>query len=241
MDQELKGVARTLVWWKPPETVDLHYLVRRTMEMGTPEMLATIRQQCGEQFMREALVTAEQGNFSELSWNYWHVVFDIRPTPPLPQREVPDSPYVSAEIRGAVRSVSKNRESAKDSSFGDTNVGQGKTPELSADAALESASPEVLLALKLSVIHQRRAAKDYLDIHALLKSGLSLAAGLSHLDAIHLLATNWTIALKTLVYFKGGDLDRLPEGVKRDLEEAVRNVREVPTFSGIKAPIGNIV
>lgn len=101
MDQELQTLARSLVWWKPPEAVDLSYLVRRTMEMGTPEMLATIRQQFGEPYLREALTTAEPGNFSEPSWNYWHVVFGIRPTPPLPQRIVPDSPYVSAEIRRA--------------------------------------------------------------------------------------------------------------------------------------------
>ena len=101
MDQELQTIARSLVWWKPPEDVDLPYLVRRTMEMGTPEMLATIRQRFGDPYLREALKTAEPGNFTEPSWNYWHVVFDIRPTPPLPQRIVPDSPYVSAEIRRA--------------------------------------------------------------------------------------------------------------------------------------------
>jgi len=101
MDQELQNISRSLVWWKPPEDVDLSYLVRRTMELGTPEMLATVRQRFGEPFLREALITAEPGNFSEPSWNYWHVVFNIRPTPPLPRRVVPDSPHVSAEIRRA--------------------------------------------------------------------------------------------------------------------------------------------
>jgi hypothetical protein len=101
VDEELKGIARSLVWWKPPEMVDLHYLTRQTMEMGTPEMLATVRGKLGESFLREALLAAEPGNFSDRSWNYWHVVFGIRPTPPLPQRVVPDSPYVSSEIRRA--------------------------------------------------------------------------------------------------------------------------------------------
>jgi hypothetical protein len=99
MDEELKGIARSLVWWKPSETVDLRYLARRAMELGTPEMVAVVRGKLGEPFLREALVTAEPGNFSERSWNYWHVAFGIRPTPPLPTRVVPDSPHVSPEIR----------------------------------------------------------------------------------------------------------------------------------------------
>ena len=107
MDEELKRIARTLVWWKPPDTVDFLYLVRRVMEMGTPEMVRHVRERHGEPVMREALATAEPGNFSDRSWNYWHVVFGIRPTPPLPQREVPDSPHVSPEIgRDAGRSAS---------------------------------------------------------------------------------------------------------------------------------------
>ena len=40
------------------------------------------------------------------------------------------------------------------------------------------------------------------------------------------------------MYFKGGDLDALSPEIKRDLEAAVREVREVPTFTGRKTPIG---
>ena len=101
MDEELRSIARTLVWWKQPEAVETGYLIRRVMEMGTPEMISSVRMQFGEKAMREALAAAEPGNFSERSWNYWHIVFGLRPTPPLPRRIVPDSPYVSAEIRRA--------------------------------------------------------------------------------------------------------------------------------------------
>jgi Nucleotidyl transferase AbiEii toxin, Type IV TA system len=127
----------------------------------------------------------------------------------------------------------------KVSFFGGIGFGQISLPDHAADNGLKIASPEDLLALKLGVIHQRVEAKDYLDIHALLKSGLTLSTGLSHLDALHPLTTNWMIALKTLVYFKGGDLEGLPSGVKRDLEEAVRQVGEVPKFAGIKTPLGS--
>ena len=83
-------------------------------------------------------------------------------------------------------------------------------------------------------------AKDYLDICALLRAGLDLAQALGHLEALHPLATNAMITLKTLVYFKGGDLDALPAEVKRDLENAVRQVRDVAPHGGTKAPIGTV-
>jgi hypothetical protein len=113
MDEELRKIARSLVWWKPPEEVDLLYLARRIMDLGTPEMVALARAHFGEAAMREALVTAGPGSFSERSWNYWHVVYGLRPTPALPRREVPDSPYVSTEIRytaaGATRDLAVAR------------------------------------------------------------------------------------------------------------------------------------
>lgn len=113
VDEELKKIARTLVWWKPPEEVELFYLVRRVMELGTPEMVQWVRVHLGEAVMAEALRTAEAGNFSALSWNYWHVVFRIRPMPPLPHREVPDSPYVSAEIRRAASRATRHLATAR--------------------------------------------------------------------------------------------------------------------------------
>jgi hypothetical protein len=64
--------------------------------------------------------------------------------------------------------------------FGGIQFGQINPPEHAADNKLKIASPEDLLALKLGVIQQGVEAKDSLDIHALLKSGLSLSAGLSH-------------------------------------------------------------
>jgi hypothetical protein len=101
MDEELQKIARSLVWWKSPEAVSLPYLVRRTMDMGTLEMLVIVRLKLGDRFLREALADAEPGNFSDRSWSYCHVVFGIRPTPPLPQRVVPDSPHVSSDTRRA--------------------------------------------------------------------------------------------------------------------------------------------
>ncbi|MSU47869.1 MAG: hypothetical protein EXS37_02035 [Opitutus sp.] len=113
MDDELKKVARTLVWWKPPEDVDRQYLLRRIMDLGTPEMVRLAREHFGETMMCEALATAEPGNFSDVSWNYWHVYFGVRPTPDLPVRDIPDSPYVSAEIRPAASRATRDLATAR--------------------------------------------------------------------------------------------------------------------------------
>ena len=124
--------------------------------------------------------------------------------------------------------------------FGGIDCGQIRAPDRCADNRLKIASAEDLLTLKLATIHQRIEAKDYLDIHALLRFGLSLPEALGHLEALHPRATNWMLTLQTLVYFGGGDLDALPAAVKGDLEEAVRKVRDVPAFPGKKTPIGNM-
>jgi hypothetical protein len=136
--------------------------------------------------------------------------------------------------------VAGPRGPVKLSFFGAIGFGQIRPPDLCAENRRKVASAEDLLALKLATIQQRLEAKDYLDIRALLRAGYSLAHALGHLEALHPLATNAMITLKTLVYFKGGDLETLPEEVKRDLEEAVRSVRDVVPFTGRKTPIGTM-
>lgn len=122
--------------------------------------------------------------------------------------------------------------------LGAIGFGQIRSPDVCADNGLKIASAEDLLALKLATVQQRVEAKDYLDICALLRAGLSLEAALGHLEALHPLSTSPIITLKTLVYFSGGDLPTLPAEVKRDLEDAVRMARDVISFTGVKTEIG---
>ena len=91
-------IARTLVWWKPPEEVEFHYLVRRVMNDGTLPMQQWLRERHGEEIFRQALAGAELGQLSPRAWNYWHLRLGLEPIPPLPTRVVPSSPYVSPEI-----------------------------------------------------------------------------------------------------------------------------------------------
>ncbi|MEO5957567.1 MAG: nucleotidyl transferase AbiEii/AbiGii toxin family protein [Opitutaceae bacterium] len=124
--------------------------------------------------------------------------------------------------------------------FGGLGIGQVCAPDICPDNGLKVASAEDLLALKLATIQQREEAKDFFDIHALLRAGLPLEQALGHLEAIHPIGTNAIITLKALVYFKGGDLEALPDDLKRDLEAAVRRAREVIPYRGITKPIGTM-
>lgn len=258
MDPELARIARSLVWWKPPEEVDFHYLVRRVMNMGTFEMQRYLAKRHGGEIFATALRGAELGEFSPQAWNYWHLRLGIRPTPPLPRREVPESPYVSPELIRSSRTAAKTLaktvvqdlpntysvafkqelEGANISFFGTQDYGQTATPLIADGNGIKVAALVVMLAMKLKVLHERVAAKDYLDVAALVRAGISLEDGLSHLEALFPNSINPALTMQTLAYFKGGDLDTLPDDVKRDLETAVSRVREVPPFTGTKTPIG---
>ena len=43
----------------------------------------------GADLFRQALWAPPAGVFDARSWNYWHLVFDITPVPPLPTRTFP--------------------------------------------------------------------------------------------------------------------------------------------------------
>lgn len=152
------------------------------------------------------------------------------PEPKFFQRE---KNTLTVEVEGAQGPV-------KLSFFGGLDIGQVRPPDVCEDNGLKVASAEDLLALKLATIQQREEARDFVDIAALLHAGLGLDEALGHLEAIHPVGTNAVITLKTLVWFKGGDLEQLPDELKRSLEKAVRRVREVVPFRGSKQPIGTL-
>lgn len=83
------------------------------------------------------------------------------------------------------------------------------------------AAPEDLLAHKLKVVLQRVEAKDYRDVAALLRSGMSLTTGLG--GAATLFGTSFPPAesLKALVYFVGGDLATVDQADRTTLQTAV--------------------
>jgi len=94
---------------------------------------------------------------------------------------------------------------------------------------VQVASPEDLLATKVKVLLQRIEAKDYLDVAALLGSGVPLAAGLAAARSLFGPAFQPSESLKALVYFEGGDLNSLTETTRNLLIHAATAVRDLPS------------
>ena len=116
----------------------------------------------------------------------------------------------------------------KVSFFGGLKVGRVGEPEASEDGVIVAASLEDLLAFKLKLVVQRVEAKDYLDVAAILRSGLPLERGLAAAEALFAPDLPPMVVLKALTYFEGGDLSSLPSDVRETLCRAVARVGDLP-------------
>jgi hypothetical protein len=108
--------------------------------------------------------------------------------------------------------------------FGNINFGRVGTPLMSEDGILQVASLDDLMATKLAVVMQRLEAKDYLDIAALLRHGISLATGLACAQAIYGNQFALPESVRALTYFEGGDLSILSLEDKGVLIEAAKKL-----------------
>lgn len=80
-----------------------------------------------------------------------------------------------------------------------------------------------LAGMKALVVQKRAEAKDYLDVHALIRlAGIPLRDMLISGSRLYGELFNPTLTLKSLCYFDDGDLGSLPQGIRRDLRRAVR-------------------
>jgi hypothetical protein len=79
--------------------------------------------------------------------------------------------------------------------------------------------------VKASVVQQRAAAKDYIDLDAILRDGrIDPPTALASAKAIYGPQFNPQITLKALSYFDDGDLRRLPQATQDRLAKAAREV-----------------
>jgi Nucleotidyl transferase AbiEii toxin, Type IV TA system len=118
--------------------------------------------------------------------------------------------------------------SVKISFFGGIGIGRVGIPDHTLDGVVEVASLPDLLATKLKVMQQRIEAKDYLDVAAILRTGLRLEVGLAAAAAIYSPNFQPSEAIKALTYFDGGDLASLQPGDRELLTRAVAEIRRVP-------------
>jgi hypothetical protein len=155
------------------------------------------------------------------------VDFDLFATPPLDEarlrRALPvlqTSTLLQQDPETLVVTLPLGEGDVKLSFFGGVGFGRVGDPDLVSNGPA-IASPLDLLATKLKVIHQRIEARDYLDIEALLRSGLSLNDGISAARALYGDAINPLMTAKAVAWFKEGGLeDELGQETRRFLEGA---------------------
>lgn len=116
----------------------------------------------------------------------------------------------------------------KVSFFGTIDNGRVCEPRLTTDGVMQVASLDDLMATKAKVILQRVEAKDYRDVAAMAKAGVSIAKGLAAARKMYGLSFQPSESLKAMVYFEGGDLHTLSQDEKRILVKAVSTVRDLP-------------
>lgn len=108
--------------------------------------------------------------------------------------------------------------------FGLPRLRRLRAPSRASRTGLRIASMLDLAGTKASVIQRRSAAKDYIDMDALITSGLDLPTALSAGAAIYGGTFNPQVTLKALSYFEDGDLADVPSDVRERLRAAVRQV-----------------
>ena len=101
---------------------------------------------------------------------------------------------------------------------------QLRQPLVQPDHSARLASLLDLAGTKASVVQQRAESKDYLDIDALIRAGVSLSLALAAGRAIFGGRFDPQSTVKALSYFGDGDLATLAPAVRENLLRAVRDV-----------------
>ena len=116
--------------------------------------------------------------------------------------------------------------------FGGLDLCSVHAPDRADGPGIFVASLLDLAATKVATVQARANAKDYLDIDALLRAGLTLEDALGAAGAVYGRGFNPLLSLKALTYFAEGDLDTVPNPVRDRLAAAVGAVdpRQLPTF-----------
>ena len=94
------------------------------------------------------------------------------------------------------------------------------------------------MATKLKVLLQRVESKDYRDVDAMIRAGVSLARGLASARALFGPAFQPSEALKALTWFEGGDLEVLAPETRAALISAAKAVRDLPEVSILSHRLG---
>jgi Nucleotidyl transferase AbiEii toxin, Type IV TA system len=143
------------------------------------------------------------------------------------RQSAPDTLTVTVERDGPVQL----------SFFGGFDLGQVAPADVATGPGIKVASLIDLAGLKVAVVTQRAALRDYIDVHALLtKANIPLADMLAAGAIIYGTQFNPLLSLKALAYFDDLALADLPTAVRQDLVAAVAatDPRHLPVLKAIK-------
>lgn len=115
--------------------------------------------------------------------------------------------------------------------------GRIEKPLVCEDNQLQVASLRDLFATKLNTIQARAEVKDYLDIHALIESGISLEMGLACARAIFGNHFDPSTSLRALCSYREGNLKEVPIKIRKQLIKLATMVEKIPTIKPISSTV----
>jgi hypothetical protein len=86
---QLKGIARQLFWWQPPELAlaNPRRFLAQVMTLGTWDEVQQVKDILGWDAFKDALLNAPAGVMDVRSWAYWHAFFGL-PEAEMPRRSL---------------------------------------------------------------------------------------------------------------------------------------------------------
>ena len=127
----------------------------------------------------------------------------------------------------------------KISFFGTIDFGRIGQPEETSDRILRVASLADLAATKVKVMLQRVESKDYVDLAALLRAGVAVEQILGGARTLFGSAFSPLIAQKTMSFFEGGDLARVPAADRELLTRAAARDVELQEITKLSTRVDN--
>ncbi len=89
--EELRKVAKRVVWFKPPEETlrEPKLFLAHLMTFGTLADIVITMKYYSDEDLDRVLTDPPAGVFDSRSWNYWNLRYHHEPVPPLPSRNIP--------------------------------------------------------------------------------------------------------------------------------------------------------
>ena len=165
------------------------------------------------------------------------VDFDFFSRQPLEPLTFKEANALDGEVLQAGRNtLTLLHKGVKLSFFGGLTLNVVSPPDLMGNCRV--ASVDDLAACKLAALVNRVELKDYLDIAALLQSGISLSHMLGCANAVYREEFPVTACLKSLVWFDTPELNDLPESHRQLLDKAAIAVDGIPKITPQQSLIG---